>query len=126
MLNYLRVTAVNKRANLAVSLNMAVFKIFCFIGFVLLSCGHARKHAEAKHRLYHPRHLIHQHKHIVQPHFNGKENKKSEKVDPHQKYHHAEPTMIVGPNDNNGSNRIVPAPGKHNNIGTSRIPGKVQ
>ena len=125
MLNYLRVTAVNQRANLAVSLNMAVFKVFCFIGFVLLSCGHARKHAEAKHRLYHPRHLIHQHKHIVKRHLNGKEipvqksaRKKSEKVDPHPR--------IRGPDDNNGLNRIVPAPGKHNNIGTNRIPGKVQ
>ena len=62
--------------------------MLCFIGFVLLSCGHARKHDEAKHRLYHPRHLIHRHKHIVKRHLNAdgfsvrkSATKRSEKVE---------------------------------------------
>ena len=89
---------------------MAVFKMLCFIGFVLLSCGHAREHDEAKHRLFHPRHLIHRHKNIVQRHRNAFKipvrklaTKKSEKVDRWDDYNHR-PTAVhreVNPHEKN-------------------------
>ena len=130
---------------------MAGFKILCFIGFVLLSCGHARKHAEARDRLFHPRHLIHRHKYIAQRQFNAKEifvqklaTKKSEKVEryeeynrrptaiykdanPHQKYSKSfEPTVVVRPDGKGPNYEIISRPGrKAKTEATNSIPGKV-
>ena len=152
MLNYLRVTAVNQRENLAASLNMAVFKILCFIGFVLLSCGHARKRNEAKDRLFHPRQLIPRYNYIVQRHRNAFEipmqksvTKKSEKVEEWEEYNRRpiavhrevnpyqkrsksfEPTIVVAPDGKGPNYEIISRPGRDysKKKPTNSIPGKV-
>ena len=82
----LRVTAVNQSA---VSQNMAIFKVLCFVGFVLLSYGHAREHNDVKQRLFPPRHrLMHRHRHLLKRHLDLDDipvrksaTKRSEKVE---------------------------------------------
>lgn len=152
MLNYLRVTAVNQRENLAAWLSMAVFKILYFIGFVLLSYGHARKRDEAKDRLFHPRQFIPRYNYIVQQHRNAFEIpmqkspiKKSEKVEeweeynrrpiavhrevnPHQKHSKSsERTVVVAPDGKGPKYEIISRPGRDysKKEPTNSIPGKI-
>ncbi len=86
MLKLHRVTAVNQSGNLCcVTVNMAILKVLCLIGFVLLSSSYARKH-EAGHG-HHSR-GFHRYKHILKRHLSadqifrqGQGSKRSERVE---------------------------------------------
>ena len=69
MLKLHRVTAVNQSGNLCcVTVNMAILKVLCLIGFVLLSSSYARKH-ETGHG-HHSR-GFHRYKHILKRHLSA-------------------------------------------------------
>ena len=62
--------------------NMAIFKMLCFIGFVLLSSSHAREY-NGRHRSLHHDHHFHKYRHILKRHVTaqGHSPKRSKKVE---------------------------------------------